>query len=88
MLVIGHSLFLTFRWQLGFSVTNGNLGVLSLRGILTSFTVSSPELGCVSEHVDLRKESKKEDKMNLKTSWWQLEVCARNWEMASLKSSY
>lgn len=88
MLVVGHSLILTFRWQLGFSVTNGNLGVLSLRVILTSFTVSSPELGCVLEHVDLRKESKKEDKMNLKTSWWQLEVCARNWEMDSLKSSY
>lgn len=61
MLVIGHSLILTFRWQLGFSVTNGSLGVLSLRGILTTLTVSSPELGCVLEHVDLRKESKKEE---------------------------
>lgn len=28
VLATGHSLVLTFKWQLGFSVTKGNLGVL------------------------------------------------------------
>lgn len=40
VLVIGRALILTFKWQLGFSITNGNLGVLSLFAMIASFTVS------------------------------------------------